>query len=162
MRFFSQIKQGHKKLRMRMDIAKFLEEQKFCKIALSGLLTPAQLMFCEKQSKQIVRHGNVKSTYSDDEEQFHSDDSVMGGYGKHKVGVTVHPNDNFAYVDAMTNRLNDSDLRLMRASVNDRPKELASADNEGGQIPNSYTNEQHMTNQAFEKKVSFSHPGRPS
>ena len=74
----------------------------------------------------------------------------------------VHPNDNFAYVDAMTNRLNDSDLRLMRASVNDRPKELASADNEGGQIPNSYTNEQHMTNQAFEKKVSFSHPGRPS
>ena len=51
-----------------MDIAKFLEEQKFCKIALSGLLTPAQLMFCEKQSKQIVRFGNIKSTYSDDEE----------------------------------------------------------------------------------------------
>ena len=48
MRFFSQIKQGHKKLRMRMDIAKFLEEQKFCKIAISGLLTPAQLMFCDK------------------------------------------------------------------------------------------------------------------
>ena len=68
MKFFSSIKQGHQKLRMRMDIAKFLEEQKFCKIALSGLLTPAQLMFCEKQSKQIVRFGNIKSTYSDDEE----------------------------------------------------------------------------------------------
>jgi len=82
-RFFNQIKQGHQKLRMRMDIAKFLEEQKFCKIAISGLLTPSQLMFCEKQSKQIVRHGNIKSTYSDDEEGFYSDDSVMGGYGKH-------------------------------------------------------------------------------
>ena len=46
--FISQMAQGHKKLRMRMDIAKFLEEQKFCKVALSGLLTPAQLMFCEK------------------------------------------------------------------------------------------------------------------
>lgn len=36
-----QINQGYKKLGMRMDIAKFLEEQKFCKVALSGLLTPA-------------------------------------------------------------------------------------------------------------------------
>ena len=53
---------------MRMDIAKFLEEQKFCKIALSGLLTPAQLQFCEKQAKQVVRHGNLRSQYSSEEE----------------------------------------------------------------------------------------------
>ena len=46
--FFSQIKQGHEKLKLRLDLAKFLEEQKFCKIALSGLLTPSQLLFCEK------------------------------------------------------------------------------------------------------------------
>ena len=118
---------------MRMDIAKFLEEQKFCKIALSGLLTPAQLMFCEKQAKQIVRLGNIKSTYSDDEEHLHSDDSVMGGFGKHQVGVVTRPNDNYAYVDAMTNRLNETDLRLLRAAVNDRPKDQQQgADNEGG------------------------------
>ena len=145
-----------------MDIAKFLEEQKFCKIALSGLLTPAQLTFCEKQSKQIVRHGNIRSTYSDDEEQLHSDDSVIGGPGRHQVGVAVRPNDNYAYVDAMTNRLNDTDLRLLRASVNDRPQEQQAADNEGGQIPNSYTNEHHMSNQAYEKKVNFAKQTRPS
>ena len=46
--FFSRINQGHEKLKMRLDLAKFLEEQKFCKIALSGLLTPSQLLFCEK------------------------------------------------------------------------------------------------------------------
>jgi len=50
-RFINQISEGHHKLRMRMDIAKFLEDQKYCKVALSGLLTPAQVMFCEKQAK---------------------------------------------------------------------------------------------------------------
>lgn len=69
-----------------MDIAKFLEDQKFCKVALSGLLTPAQTMFCEKQAKQVVRHGNIRSTYSSEEEAFNSDDSVIGP-GKQKVGV---------------------------------------------------------------------------
>lgn len=39
--FFERINQGHEKLKMRLDLAKFLEEQKFCKIALSGLLTPS-------------------------------------------------------------------------------------------------------------------------
>ena len=39
--FFNRITKGHDKLMMRLDLAKFLEEQKFCKIALSGLLTPA-------------------------------------------------------------------------------------------------------------------------
>ena len=66
--FFSQIKQGHEKLNMRLDLAKFLEEQKFCKIALSGLLTPSQVLFCEKQAKQVVRSGDFKSDYSSDEE----------------------------------------------------------------------------------------------
>ena len=64
---------------------------------------------------------------------FHSDDSVMGGVGAHQVGVAMHPNDNYQYVDAMTNRLNETDLRLLRASVNDRPPKVQpSADNEGG------------------------------
>lgn len=66
--FIKQISEGHRKLRMRMDICKFLEEQKFCKVAISGLLTPAQLKFCEKQAKQVVRHGNTRSTYSSEEE----------------------------------------------------------------------------------------------
>jgi hypothetical protein len=48
---------------------------------------------------------------------------VIAGLGKHQVGVAVRPNDNYMYVDAMTNRLNDTDLRLLRASVNDRPAE---------------------------------------
>ena len=102
-----------------MDIAKFLEEQKFCKIAISGLLTPSQAMFCEKQAKQIVRHGNYKSTYSSDEEHYNSDDSIMGGADKH--GMAVRPNDNYAYVDAMSNRLNETDARLLRASINEKP-----------------------------------------
>ena len=117
---------------MRTDIAKFLEEQKFCKIALSGLLTPAQLMFCEKEAKQVVRYGNYKSTYSSDEEHYLSDDSVK--WGRHQVGVVDRPHDNYKYVDAMTNRLNDTDLRLLRASINEKPqsKALNGADNEGG------------------------------
>ena len=47
----SKVRKGHEKLRMRMDVAKYLEEQKFCKFALNSLLTPAQQMFCEKQAK---------------------------------------------------------------------------------------------------------------
>ena len=130
---------------MRMDIAKYLEEQKYCKIALSGLLTPAQQSFCEKQAKQIVRHGNVHSTYSSDEEQWNSDDSVLG---KNKIGVAIKPDDRFTYVDAMTNRLNETDLRLLRASINERPeKHKTGGDNEGGRIVRSnFSNEQHMTN----------------
>jgi predicted RND superfamily exporter protein len=140
---------------MRMDIAKFLEEQKFCKIALSGLLTPAQLMFCDKQAKQVVRHGNMRSTYSSDEELFNSDDSVMGGFGSRKVGVVVKNNDNFAYVDAMTNRLNETDLRLLRASINDRPQQNPAGDNEGGSYPDKFLHEADLTNQDFERKVKF-------
>ena len=147
-----------------MDIAKFLEEQKFCKVALSGLLTPAQTMFCEKQSKQVVRHGNLRSTYSSDEEQFNSDDSVIDA-GKHKVGVIQTPYDNFAYVDAMTNRLNETDLRLLRGSVNDWPegrdRKANNNDSEKGPLPNSYTNEQSMSNQTYEKKVTFNERPKP-
>jgi len=137
---------------MRMDIAKFLEEQKFCKIALSGLLTPSQLMFCEKEAKQVVRHGNVRSTYSSDEERFNSDDSVVGGFGKHGVGVVVKTNDNYAYVDAMTKRLNETDIRLLRASINDRPKQNTAGDNEGGSLPDRFIHEEEETNQRFEYK----------
>lgn len=51
--------------------------------------------------------------------------------------------DNYKYVDAMTNRLNETDARLLRASINERPlpKALQGGDNEGGQIPNSYLDE---------------------
>lgn len=135
-----------------MDIAKFLEEQKFCKIALSGLLTPSQLMFCEKEAKQVVHHGNVRSTYSSDEEHFNSDDSVLGGFGKHGVGVVVKANDNYAYVDAMTKRLNETDIRLLRASINDRPQKNTAGDNEGGSLPDRFIHEEDFTNQPFEYK----------
>ena len=53
----------------------------------------------------------------------------------------MRPNDNYAYVDAMTNRLNETDARLLRASINEKPQTKA-GDNEGGQIlPKSYTDE---------------------
>ena len=102
-----------------------------------------------------MRHGNIKSTYSSDEEHFNSDDSVLG---QNKVGVAIKPDDRYTYVDAMTNRLNETDLRLLRASINERPEpRKMGGDNEGGRhLPHSYTNEQHMTNQEFEKKVKFS------
>ena len=106
------------------------------------MLTPAQLTFCEKQAKQVVRHGNIKSTYSSDEERYNSDDSVIPGKNQQQVGVVLRPNDGYAYVDAMTNRLNETDLRLLRASINERPKDnLMAADNEGGSQRNSYLDE---------------------
>ncbi len=79
------------------------------------------------------------------------------------MGVAARDNDNYAYVDAMTNRLNDTDLRLLRASVNERPKALKQVgDNEGGQFPNNYTDEHHLNNQVFERKVKFKgHVERP-
>lgn len=150
--------QGHEKLRMRMDIAKFLEDQKFCKVAISGLLSPAQLMFCEKQAKQVVRHGNTRSTYSSDEERFNSDDSVLGGFGAHGAGVVVKTNDNYAYVDAMTNRLNETDVRLLRASINDRPKDQPQGDNEGGSFPDKFLHEQELKNQGFEIREKMTAP----
>jgi len=97
----------------------------------------------------------MRSTYSSDEEIFNSDDSVMGGFGSRKVGVVVKNNDNFAYVDAMTNRLNETDLRLLRASINDRPKPNPAGDNEGGSFPDKFLHEQELTNQDFERKVKF-------
>ena len=64
--------------------------------------------------------------------------------GKHRVGVIQTPYDNFAYVDAMTNRLNETDLRLLRGSVNDWPegrnRRGSQSDAEKGQA-SAYTNE---------------------
>ena len=83
-----------------------------------------------------MRHGNLRSTYSSDEELFNSDDSVVNA-ARHKVGVIQTPYDNFAYVDAMTNRLNETDLRLLRGSVNDWPEGRSrSNDNEKGLAQN--------------------------
>ena len=110
----SKISQGDKKLKMRLDLAKFLEEQKYCKIAISGLLTPSQQLFCEKQAKQVVRNGDIKSKYSDDE--LNSDDSIEDGVLKHQTG-TIHK-DAMPYVDVLSDRLNPTDLRLLRHSIN--------------------------------------------
>ena len=62
---------------------------------------------------------------------WNSDDSVIGGIGAHKVGVTDKTTDQMLYVDAMTNRLNENDLRLLRSSINDKPADQG-GDNEGG------------------------------
>lgn len=96
----------------------------------------------------------MRSTYSDDEEKelYDSDDSVLGA-GRHKVGVQVKEHDRFNYVDAMTNRFNESDARLLRAAINDEPKDKpigsGDGDNETGRIPRSFTGELTSTNQAF-------------
>ena len=67
----------------------------------------------------MVRSGDFKSDYSSDEEKdFESDDSVIET-NKAKVGVTSQHRDNLAYVDAMVNRHNPTDLRLLRASINE-------------------------------------------
>ena len=81
-----------------------------------------------------MRHGNIRSAYSSDEEHYFSDDSVINIVkNQYKVGVADRENDNYAYVDAMVNRHNETDLRLLRASINDRPKDhRRSGDNEGG------------------------------
>ena len=79
--------------------------------------------------------------YSSDEEHPVSDDSILDGVGKHQVGVAARPNDNYAYVDAMTNRLNETDARLLRAAIGEREGAQRSGDNEGGQLRSSFTNE---------------------
>jgi len=129
-----------------MDIAKFLEDQKFCKVAISGLLTPAQQMFCAKQAKQVVRHGNVRSTYSSEEDQFNSDDSVLGA-ARQKVGVTIGNQDRYPYVDSMTNRMNETDARLLRGAINDKPKDKPSLrDDENGLLASAYLTEKDSNN----------------
>lgn len=62
--------------------------------------------------------------------------------------MAIKPDDRFTYVDAMTNRLNETDLRLLRASINERPEKHSKTggDNEGGRIVPNYGNEGHMTN----------------
>jgi len=88
-----------------------------------------------------VRHGNVRSTYSSDEEQFNSDDSVLGA-ARHKVGVVIGDMDNFKYVDAMANRMNETDARLLRGSIGDRDKDGVPGDNESTAQNAAFTNEQ--------------------
>ena len=65
----------------------------------------------------------MRSTYSSDEDQFNSDDSVLGA-ARHKVGVVIGNTDRFGYVDSMTKRMNDTDARLLRGAINDRPENL--------------------------------------
>lgn len=144
--FSSKIREGHSKLRMRMDIAKFLEDQKFCKVALNALMTAEQQLFCEKQAKQVIRHrSNLRSAYSSDEEnqfydQYVGTEDGSSGRPKNQVGVAVKVNDAFAYVDAMTNRRNPADLRMLGAAINDtkpgkiiaRGENLVAGDTRGG------------------------------
>ena len=79
----------------------------------------------------------MRSAYSSEEveQQFFSDDSVVGGGRQNnQVGVVDKPNDNFAYVDAMTNRLNVTDNRMLRAAINEdkQIKQKNAVDNERG------------------------------
>ena len=64
-----------------------------------------------------MRNGDVHSKYSD-EELNKSDDSIADGVGKHQVAVVSTLKDNMVYVDKMTDRLNETDLRLLRHSIN--------------------------------------------
>ena len=150
---------------MRLDLAKFLEEQKFCKIAISGLLTPSQTHFCERQAKQVVRRGDVKSQYSSDEE-FCSDDSVHEALeGGNKIGFKeLTARDHYHFVDAMTNRMNETDQRLLKQSISyhDELKSVGDVrDMEEGasayRKQNTYVNESEMSNQNFgpKKRVGF-------
>ena len=59
----------------------------------------------------------MHSKYSDDE-LYLSDESFKEGVAKYRVGIAVQHKDQMGYVDKMTNRLNDTDLRLLRHSVN--------------------------------------------
>ena len=66
--------------------------------------------------------------------------------------------DNFKYVDAMSNRMNDTDARLLRASIGERPgpQGQTPGDNESQMQNAAFTNEQFQTNQEYTKKVKFS------
>lgn len=66
--------------------------------------------------------------------------------------------DNFKYVDAMSNRMNDTDARLLRASIGERPgpKGQTPGDFESQMQNAAFTNEQFQTNQEYTKKVKFS------
>ena len=67
-----------------------------------------------------MRSGDFKSDYSSDEEKdIDSDDSAIE-QNKARVGVTAAHRDNMQYVDTMVNRHNQTDLRLLRASINEK------------------------------------------
>ena len=98
-----------------------------------------------------MRHGNIRLANSSEDERFFSDDSVANG---NKVGVLDKPNYGNRFVDAMNDRRNDTDMRLMTNAVTEK-------DFEGG-VPlkrnggfGLYTNERKLKNQPFERKVKF-------
>lgn len=109
----------------------------------------------------MVRSGDFKSDYSSDEERgADSDDSVIDG-NRAKVGVTAQHKDNLGYVDAMVNRHNPTDLRLLRASINEHAgkstKRNGRATDAGRGTPgaNDYGDEADTENQEFTKKIAF-------
>ena len=80
----------------------------------------------------MVHHGSFKSAFSSDDDRFDDgDDSVLEG-GANKVGVVSKHSDNFAYVDAMQTRMNDTDMRLLTNTITEK----APKDDDDGDIKN--------------------------
>ena len=109
----------------------------------------------------MVRAGDFKSDYSSDEEKdIDSDDSAIEK-NKARVGVTAAHRDNHNYVDAMVNRHNETDQRLLRASLNDKhPSETGQHSKNTEAQPPDYSYEADMENQEFTKKIDFD-TGKP-
>ena len=73
----------------------------------------------------VVRNGDVHSKYTDDELNGNmTDDSIVNGVGRHQVSVSKGHKDKMEYVDKMTDRLNDTDLRLLKHSINEGGEEV--------------------------------------
>ena len=72
----------------------------------------------------MVRSGDFISEYSDDEEKYDSDDSIIEAErNRTKVGVASQHRDGMQYVDTLVNRHNPTDVRLLRKSINKKTGE---------------------------------------
>ena len=69
------------KLMKRLDLGKFLREQKMTNLAMRGLLSQSQHLFCQRQGQILVREGLLR-----DDSDVDSNDSVdMDDYNSRKV-----------------------------------------------------------------------------
>lgn len=93
------------KLDKRMDLAKFLRDQKKTNLALRGLLSQSQHMFCERQGQILVREGMLHDLSDID-----SNDSVdMDDASYKKVHNAPRVAETHSYVDVLAHRLNEVD-----------------------------------------------------
>lgn len=101
---FPLIVESSEKLDKRLDIRRFLHEQKMTRLAFRGLLTKGQYLFVRKAGKMLVRDNLQRSD---------SDSSASEKEAKTAEETFMDYN----YIEVMQRRKSDLDQRLFRVAV---------------------------------------------